>query len=100
MRYSPLKTWLRSSTKQAWEADGSRSSRRVDEVKVKKELMGSQIWAMVVTLAWRASMASMVASTASMVSMAPMASMVLAAAALKASMAGVTAQQWRDNGRI
>ena len=52
LRYSPLKTWQCSSTKQAWEADGSRSSRRVDEVKVKKEVMGSQIWVMVVTLAW------------------------------------------------
>ena len=48
LRYSPLKTWLCSSTKQAWEADGSRSSRRVDFVKVKKELMGSQIWAIIV----------------------------------------------------
>ena len=88
-RYSPLKTWLCSSTKQAWEADGSRSSRRVDGVTEKKELMGTQIWAMVVTLAWMDSMASMVAS---MVSMAPMASMVLASAA---SMAGVTALRWR-----
>ena len=41
LRYSPMKTWLCSST---WEADGSRSSSRVDVVKVKKELMGSQIW--------------------------------------------------------
>ena len=50
LRYSPSKTWLCSSTKQSWEADGSRSSRRVDVVKV-KELMGSQIWAMVATMA-------------------------------------------------
>ena len=55
LRYSPLKTWLCSSTKRAWEADGSRSSGRVDVVKVKKELMGSQIWAMVVTWARMAS---------------------------------------------
>ena len=91
LRYSPLKTWLCFSTKQAWEADGSRSSRRVDVVKVKKELMGSQIWAMVVTWARMASMASMVASMASMVLMAPRAAMVLASAALKAPKAGVSA---------
>ena len=30
LRYQPLTTWLCSSTKQAWEADGSRSSRRVE----------------------------------------------------------------------
>ena len=48
------KMWLCSSTKLAWDADGSRSSRRVDDV---KELMGCQIWAMVVSMA---SMASMV----------------------------------------
>ena len=59
LRYSPLKTWLCSSTYQAWEADGSRSSRRVDDGKVKKELMGSQIWALLVTMAWVATMASM-----------------------------------------
>ena len=47
LRFSPLKTWLCFSTKPAWEADGSRSSRRVDVIKVKKELMGSQIWSMV-----------------------------------------------------
>ena len=58
LRHSPLKFWLCSSTKQAWEADGSRSSRRVDDVKVKKALTGSQIWAMVVTMAWMASMSS------------------------------------------
>ena len=88
---SPLKTWLCSSTKWAWEADGSRSSRRVDVVKVNIELMGSQFWAMVVTLA---RMASMVASMASMVLMAPRATMVLAPAALKAPMAGVSALTW------
>ena len=60
------KIWLCSSTKLAWEADRSRSSRRVDDVKVKKELMGCQIYAMVVTMAWVATMASM----ASMVWMA------------------------------
>ena len=79
LRYSLLKTWLCFSTKQAWEADGSRSLRRVDVFKVKKELMGSQIWAMVVT--W-ARMASMVASMASMVFNGPRATMVLASAAL------------------
>ena len=84
LRYSPLKTWLCSSTRQAWEAHRSRSSRRVDDVKVKKELMGSQIWAMVVTMARMASMASMVLR-------APRATMVLASAALKAPMAGVSA---------
>ena len=52
--------WLCSSTKLAREADGSRSSRRVDDVKVEKELMGRQIWVVVVTKAWVASMASMV----------------------------------------
>ena len=40
------KIGLCSSTKLAREADGSRSSRRVDDVKVEKELMGCQIWAM------------------------------------------------------
>ena len=44
------KFWLCSSTKLAWEADGSRSSRWVDDVIVEKELMGCQIWAMVVTM--------------------------------------------------
>ena len=51
--------WRCLSTKLAWEADGSRSSRRVDDVKVEKELMGCLIWAMVVTMAWVATMASM-----------------------------------------
>ena len=46
LRFSPLKTWLCFSTKPAWQADGSRSSRRVDVIKVKKELMGSQTWSM------------------------------------------------------
>ena len=53
-------------TKQAWDAEGSRRSRRVDAVEVKKELMGSQIWSVVETWAMMASMASMVASLASM----------------------------------
>ena len=44
------KIWPCSTTKLAWEADGSRCSRRVDDVLVKKELMGCQIWAMVVTM--------------------------------------------------
>ena len=86
LRYSPLKTWLRSSTKQAWEADGSRSSRRVDVVKVKKELMGSQIWSVVVT--W-AMMASMVASVVA--PMAPMAATeMMVASASMASVAPTT----------
>ena len=55
LRFSPLKTWLCFSTKQAWEADGSRSSRRVDDAKVNEELMGCQMRAMVVTMAWVAS---------------------------------------------
>ena len=42
------KIWLCSSTKLAWEADGSRSSRPADDVKVEKELMGCQIWALLV----------------------------------------------------
>ena len=63
---------------------GSRSSRRVDVAKVKKELMGSQIWSVVVTWAMMASMASMVASMASMASM--VASMVASMASM-ASMA-------------
>ena len=60
------KFWLCSSTKLSWEADGSRSSRRADDVKVEKELMGCQLWALVETMAWVATMASM----ASMVWMA------------------------------
>ena len=51
------KIWLCSSTNLAREAVGSRSSRRVDDANVEKELMGCQIWAMVVTmpgwLRWR-----------------------------------------------
>ena len=70
-------------------------ARRVDGVKVKKDLMGSQIWAMVVTLARLASTASMVASMASMVLMAPRATTVLASVALKAPMAGVSALRCR-----
>ena len=42
---------LCSSTKLAWEANGSRSSRRVDDVKMKRDLMGCQICAVVVTMA-------------------------------------------------
>ena len=49
---------------------------------------------MVVTLARMASMASMVASMASMVLMAPRATTVLASAALKAPMGGVSALRW------
>ena len=47
LKFSPLKTWICSSTRQAWDAEGSRISRRVDVAKVKKELMGSQIWSVV-----------------------------------------------------
>ena len=36
------------------------------DVKVKKELMGSQIWAMVVTLAWMAPKTSMVLASAAL----------------------------------
>ena len=57
---STPKIWLCSSTKLAREADGSRSSRLVDDAKVEKEPTGCQIWAMVVTMAWVAMMASMV----------------------------------------
>ena len=46
--------------------------------KVKKELMGSQIWFVVVTWAMVASMASMVASMASIVLMAPRSMMEIA----------------------
>ena len=50
------------------------ASRQVDVINV-KELIGSQIWSMVVTWARMASMASMVASMASMVLMSPSATM-------------------------
>ena len=46
------KSLLCPSTNLAWEADGSRSLRRVDDVKAKREVMGCQTWAMVVTMAW------------------------------------------------
>ena len=59
LRYPPLETWLCSTTILAEEDDGSRCSRRVDDAKVKKELMGCQSWALVVTMAV-ATMASMV----------------------------------------
>ena len=52
------KIWLCSTTILTGEDDGSRCSRRVDDAKVKKELMGCQIWALVVTLAWVATMSS------------------------------------------
>ena len=57
------KIWQCSTTILAEEEDGSRCSRRVDDAKVKKELMGCQLWALVVTMpwiAWIASMASVV----------------------------------------
>ena len=94
LKFTPLKTQICSLTKQTWDAEGSRSSRRVVVVNVKKELMGSQILSVVVTWAMMASMVSMVASTASMVLMAPRATMVLASAALKASGAGAPALRW------
>ena len=53
------KIWLCSTTILAEEDDGSRCSRRVNDVKVKKELMGCQLWASVVAMAWVATMASM-----------------------------------------
>ena len=78
--------------KQAWDAEGSRSSRRVDVLKVKKELLGSQIWSVVVTWAMVAStelmvtsMASMDAPMASLASVAPTTLMALALVALVAS---------------
>ena len=82
LKFPPWKTWIRCLTKQAWDAEGSRSSRRVDVAKVKKELKGSQIWSVVVT--W-ALMASMVASMALMASMAPRTLMALASGALVVS---------------
>ena len=54
------KFWLCSTTILAVEDDGPRCSRRVDDIKVKKELMGCQSWALVATMAWAATMASMV----------------------------------------
>ena len=54
------KIWLCPTAILAEEDDGSRCSRRVDDAKVKKELMGCQLWALAVTMAWVASMASMV----------------------------------------
>ena len=68
LKFSPLKTWICSSMKQAWDAEGSRRSRWVDVANVEKELMASQIWSVVVTWAMMASMASMVASMASLTS--------------------------------
>ena len=45
----------------AVEDDGPRCSRRVDDAKVKKELMGCQLWALVGGVdGWRRWMASMV----------------------------------------
>ena len=87
LKFPPLKTWICSLTKLAWDAEGSRSSRRVDVVKVKKELMGSQIWSVVVTWAMVASMASMVASMTSMASMASTELMVASMASMDAPMA-------------
>ena len=60
LRFSRLENWLGSSTKQTWVDGGSRSSRRVDVVQMKEELMGSLIWSVVMAWARMASMASMV----------------------------------------
>ena len=68
LKFSPWKTWICSSKKQAWDVEGCRSSRRFDVANLKKELMGSQNWSVGVTWAMMASMASMVASMASMAS--------------------------------
>ena len=68
-----------------------RCSRRVDDVKVKKELMGCQLWALVGTLAGVATMASM----ASMVWMAQGSTdvEVLLVPMMVASMDGVDGQR-------
>ena len=58
LKFSTWKIWICSSNKQAWDVEGSRSSRRVDVAKVKKELMGSQVWSVGLTWALMASMAS------------------------------------------
>ena len=71
LKFPPLETWICSLTKQAWDAEGSRSSRRVNVVKVKKELMGS--------------MTLMGAPLASLASVAPTTFMALASVALVAS---------------
>ena len=65
LKFSPWKTWICSSKNQALDAEGSRSSRRVDVAKVKKELMGSQIWSVVLTWAMMVSMVASMASVAS-----------------------------------
>ena len=44
-----MENWLGSSTKQTWVDGRSRSTRRVGVVKIKKELMGSLIWFVVMT---------------------------------------------------
>ena len=41
------KIWLCSTTIMAVEDDGPRCSRRVDDAKMKNELMGCQLWALV-----------------------------------------------------
>ena len=89
LNFPPLKTWL---TKQVCDAEGSRCSRRVDVAEVKKELMGSQIWSVVVTWAMMASMASTVASVASIISMA---SMVVSMALMDAPMASLASMAAR-----
>ena len=60
LSFPPLESWLGYSALQTWVDDRSRSSRRVDVVKMKKELMGSLCWAVVLMWARMASMASMV----------------------------------------
>ena len=49
LRFSPMENWLGSLTKQTWVDGRSRSTRRVCVVKMKKELMGSLIWFVVIT---------------------------------------------------
>ena len=68
LRFSPLKTWLAFRRNRPGKLTDQEVGDGFDVIKVKKELMGSQIWSMVVTWARMASMASMVAPMASTVS--------------------------------
>ena len=49
LRISPMENWLGSSTKKNWVDGRSRSTRRVGVVKMKKDLMGSLTWFVVMT---------------------------------------------------
>ena len=49
LRFSRMENWLGSLTKQTWADGRSRSTSRVGVVKMKKELMGSLIWFVVMT---------------------------------------------------